>query len=109
MCVEKHMTDIESGVLKLVQTYVGKRATLNSELYHDLHLHGDDAGELLEAIHERHGTVFDGFNFKAYFPNETEGLPRVVKWMGVKDRTVGSFTVRHLAKCVEIGRWFEPT
>jgi hypothetical protein len=102
------MSDVENGVLALVQSYVSKKATLKSELYHDLHIHGDDAGELLEAVYKQYGTTFYDMKFSAYFPNHAEGLPRIIKWMGFKDKKVGSFTVSHLVTCVEAGRWFEP-
>jgi len=102
------MDEIETDVLTLVR-YFARRATLASELYHELHLYGDDAGELLEAVHERYATSFDGFEFNSYFPNETEALARIVKWLGFKDRTMGSFTAKHLVEVVGRGRWFDPT
>lgn len=103
------MDDIEIGVLELVRQFDGRRITMASEIYHDLHIYGDDADELLVAINEQYGTTFDGFKFNAYFPNETEGLPRIAKWMGFRDKTVGSFTVGHLTECVKAGHWIEPT
>jgi hypothetical protein len=101
--------EIEKGVLKIVGRFSGKQTTTASELYHDLHIHGDDAGELLEEIHKQYETSFIGFNFNNYFPNEGEALPRFAKWPGFKDKAVSSLTVAHLASVVRCGHWFDPT
>ncbi|MBV7255375.1 DUF1493 family protein [Pacificimonas sp. WHA3] len=43
-------------------------------LVHDLGVTGDDAGELLEAIHDRFGTDFSNLNWTDFFHNEAFGL-----------------------------------
>jgi hypothetical protein len=47
-------------------------------IYHDLHIGGDDADELLTEISRRFGVSFSGFNFADYFPNETECGPLLI-------------------------------
>jgi len=101
--------DVEENILRIVRQFGSGRTIPASELYHDLHIHGDDAGEMLEEIQQRYGTSFAGFNFTAYFPNETEALPRIVKRLGFRDKAVGSFTVAHLIAVVRAGQWFAPT
>jgi len=51
----------------------GKRVTTETCLWHDLHISGDDAAELLEEIAKRYHVTFQDFPFRDYFPNETEG------------------------------------
>ncbi|HLY90013.1 MAG TPA: DUF1493 family protein [Acetobacteraceae bacterium] len=46
----------------------------HTELWGDLGLHGDDAFELLEAIHTDCGVDFSDLDFNRFFPNETEGI-----------------------------------
>lgn len=105
------MDDIEAGVLAIIRSFVGRHARidLSTELYHDLHIHGDDAGEMLDEVYDKFKPSFEGFKFNAFFPNETEALPRFAKWLGFRDRTVGSFTVAHLIAIVRQGRWTDPT
>ncbi len=38
-----------------------------AEIYHDLHISGDDASELLDGISKTYGTSFTGFIFDNYF------------------------------------------
>lgn len=104
------MLNIEISVLALVQQFLGirTRPTLASELYHDLHIYGDDAGELLDDVYKQYSTSFEGFIFNAYFPIETEQMPRFAKLLGFKDKKFGSFTVAHLVEVVRRGHWFEP-
>ncbi len=102
------MIDLEKDVLALVGRFTGQQVFTTSELYHDLHLYGDDAGELLDEVHKRYSTSFAGFEFGTYFPNETEALPRISKVSGLRDRKFGSFTVGHLMNVVRSGSWVEP-
>jgi hypothetical protein len=78
-----------------------------TRLYHDLSIAGEDAGELLDAIHKRFGTRFWGFDFEVYFPDESEAGPGNLR-LAVWDRPRRRFTFGHLVSVVERGRWFDP-
>ena len=69
------MDEFETGVLAILQEFKFKTVPLSAELYHDLHICTDDAGELLEAVHKKYNTSFEGFRFDKYFPFDGEALP----------------------------------
>ena len=82
---------------------------VHTELWGDLGLFGDDAFELLEAIHTDCGVDFSDLDFDRYFPNETEGG---YYWWG---RRIGLWrkrfvplTVGHLDAVIERRQWFDP-
>jgi len=79
-----------------------------TRLYHDLWIAGDDAAELLNKVHNRFGTRFDGFHFETYFPNETDAMiEHVARLFGYSRRRKG-FSFGHLLQVVNAGRWFDP-
>lgn len=81
---------------------------LDQRLDHDLGITGDDAAELIDNIHHQFGTRFEGFVFRNYFSDEpdliTSWLERIFKSL-IREKPL---TVRHLAKVVEAGAWFDP-
>ncbi|HKU64422.1 MAG TPA: DUF1493 family protein [Rhizomicrobium sp.] len=80
----------------------------DTRILQDLNIGGDDADEFLEAIHEKFGTRFDGFEFTAYFPNEHEALGEYwVRRLGFQD-TRKPVTMGHLTDVIQRGSWFEP-
>lgn len=95
-------------VLAILHDFARPRKGIDdaTRIYHDLLISGDDADEMLQRIHAACGTTFEGFDFNAYFPNETESLfARIALLFGWSDKK--SITVGHLLKVVESGRWFE--
>src|ERR1022692_3357026 len=64
-------------LIAMVQRIVGHRNPIprSAAIYQDLQFTGDDAYELFEMISARFGTSFQGFDWPAYFPNETEVGP----------------------------------
>jgi hypothetical protein len=102
---------VESDLVSLIQQFCGSHAAIpkSASIYHDLHIAGDDAGELLTEISKRYNVKFDGFDFEPYFPNETESL--WYYWaskFGFRDRNHIPITVEHLLSVIDRGKWFDP-
>jgi hypothetical protein len=58
---------------------------------------------------KRYGTSFVGFDFAAFFPNETEAP--YYYWLekfGLFRNRFRRLTIAHLAAVIERGMWFEP-
>lgn len=49
------------------------RLTLDSRLYHDLGIYGDEAEGCMEALQTEFGVDMSGFDFSDYFPPEFPG------------------------------------
>jgi hypothetical protein len=98
------------SLLDVMQKYAGGASIRDdTRLYHDLYISGDDATELFAEIHKVFGTRFDGLDFNAYFPNETEGAwswgpARLAGW----DEPKRPLIFRHLLGVVDRGEWFRP-
>ena len=100
--------DVLRDMLAALSGYDVQSITINTRVYQDLGISGDDASELLEKIHLQFGTSFDGFRFVDYFPNETEALwLHWFRWLGLNSKK--ELTLLHLASVVESGRWSEPS
>jgi hypothetical protein len=100
----------------MVQRIVGHRQPIprSAAIYQDLKSTGDDAYELFEMISARFGISFQGFDWPAYFPNDTELGPlsfwatyRAAKFDPI-DTTRPAITIGHLLTVIERGAWFEP-
>jgi hypothetical protein len=104
-----HMENVEPSLRQILSKFVGARqVAMQTELYHQLGIAGDDASELLEEVHERFGTSFFGFQFDDYFPNESDAVgDHVLRLVGFRSPKK-SFTLGHLLTVVSIGRWVEP-
>jgi len=103
--------DVEADIAERVRKFAGTKKTISTtvRIYHDLHIAGDDAFELLEEISMSYGTSFQGFLFSCYFPDETEAVWYYLKSrLGLQDRTRRSFTLGHLIAVVAEGVWFDP-
>ena len=96
----------------MIAPFKGKKAALSrsTAIYHDLWLGGDDAGELLEAIHHRFGTNFHEMHFDQYFPNEGEVFSEhILKLLGFRKKARWRrLTIGHLIDVIQKGAWFEP-
>lgn len=80
-----------------------------ARLEQDCRITGDDAWELFEAIHDKFGTDFSGFEFDQYFCEEGEGLfSLLVNRSRDKHRKAFPVTIGHIFKVVESGKWFKP-
>lgn len=102
---------LDRKIETLIRHFHGTKRPIDrsAELYHDMQLTGDDAGDLLDAVAMRFGTSFEGFAFDVYFPNETDSV--LYAWarrFGFRDRRRKSLAVGHLIAVVEKGQWFEP-
>jgi len=102
---------VSANLIERIRTICCMKETIDAhtELWGDLGLHGDDAFELLEALHTDCGVDFSDLDFSRYFPNETEGI---YYWWG---RRIGLWrtrfaplTVGHLEAVVVRRQWFEP-
>ncbi len=83
----------------------------DAAIYHDLWLAGDDAGELLDDIHDRFGTDFRGMWFPTYFPSEgwESFSEHWLKLLGFRKKAYWRrLTVGHLVAVVQKGTWFDP-
>ncbi|WP_163836721.1 DUF1493 family protein [Spartinivicinus ruber] len=80
-----------------------------ARLEQDYGITGDDAWELFEAIHEKFGTDFSGFEFDQYFCEEGEGFfSLLTNRARDKHRKAFPVTIGHIFKVVESGKWFKP-
>lgn len=103
------MTDPEgSAALDVLIRRISRAKALSpaTALFHDLSLAGDDALELLESMHARFGTRFDGFDFSRYFPDETEALSHHL--LPHRRQRKKRLTVGHLHAVLAAGAWFDP-
>jgi hypothetical protein len=81
----------------------------SAAIYHDLHIAGDDAHELLSDVSKRFDVSFVEMDFDAYFPSETEVMWHYWKVkLGFPDTKRRPLTVDHLLAVVERGVWFDP-
>ncbi len=90
------------------------KCTLDTRLYHDLRMYGDEAHYCLKTLSERFGVDLSGFDFDEYFPPEWPGdnwAERIIRWMvpGLgKPRPASQYkpiTLAAIEKAIEIGRW----
>ncbi len=80
-----------------------------TSIYRDLAIGGDDAGDLIEGIHGKFGTRFDGFKYDVYFPNETDALfDHLASIFGFRNKKKRNLLVGHLLDVIQCGAWFEP-
>lgn len=68
----QNTNNVYSDVVEIIQQYVPGTESIESgtRLFHDLLLMGDDAEEILLAIHKKYGVDFSSFKWKEYFPSE---------------------------------------
>jgi Protein of unknown function (DUF1493) len=100
-------SDIQGDILALLQqqSISCDPITIESALYHDLRLYGDDAHEILTELSKRYGVSFSGFNFSTYFPNEGLLAPFLPLRAPENWRRL---TVGHLLAVIDRQQWFEP-
>jgi len=102
---------VSDDLAKRLRAISGRRAIIKArtELWRDLGLYGDDAFELLEAIHTDCGVDFSDLDFTRFFPNETEGT--YYWWgrrIGLWRKRFASLTVGHLDAVIARRQWFDP-
>jgi hypothetical protein len=106
------VTVAEPELIAMIERIAGRRKSIShsTAIYQDLRIAGDDAFELLEMISARFGTSFQGFDWRAYFPDELEaGLFHWGAILGIRDTKRRTLTVGHLLAVIERGAWFEAT
>src|SRR5579863_10497581 len=93
----------------VLEPFVGNESVSeDTRILQDLGIDGDDADELLEAVHAKFGTRFEGFVFSTYFSNEEFGSGE--GWLrrrGFEDPRK-PLTVGHLLDVIIGGVWFVP-
>ena len=87
-----------------VSSYIG----LNTRVYQDLQIAGDDMDELVEDIFKKFGTSFVGMDTSIYCPNETEALIEFLLSKVGLAKKYPCITIAHLTKVVEAGYWTDP-
>ena len=81
----------------------------DSRLEQDCGVTGDDAWELIEAIHNQFGTDFSELALDQYFRQEGEGLfSSLFNRFRAKHRKAFPVTIGHLFTVVEAGKWIKP-
>jgi hypothetical protein len=100
------MTDAQPAKLFDLLKSVGgvRNAAPESRLSHDLKIDGDDAHDLIEAVHKEFGTSFAGMEMRDFFLDED---PLAILF-GFGRGKKKPLTVRHLLKVIENGAWFDP-
>jgi hypothetical protein len=103
------MDNVEPALRDMISKVSGNRNLgVQTRLFHDLGISGDDAAELLNDVHQKFGTSFAEFPFVDFFSDETEALmAHLARRLGLRSRRK-SLTLGHLVKVVEKGTWFEP-
>lgn len=105
------MNDPGQTLEKLVQRIIGTKKPIRDAdlIYHDLGIGGDDAGELLDDIHEKFKTSFEGLSFHQYFPNELDAfLLHIARLFGHKGKRYKPLSMGHLKDVIRKGKWFDP-
>lgn len=102
------MAEVQSALQSLVRKFVWRTVLEpGTALFHDLSIAGDDAWELLEAVHQQSGTAFGDMCFSDYFPNEAAALGFCFfPW---RRRSKRRLTIAHLERVIQRGVWFEPS
>ncbi|HWF65289.1 MAG TPA: DUF1493 family protein [Rhizomicrobium sp.] len=104
--------EIFGALRAMIEPFIRKSLVVSraAAIYHDLGIGGDDAGELLDAIHDRLGTDFRDLHFDRYFPNEGEVFSEhILKLLGFRKKAKWRrLTVGHLIDVIQKGAWFEP-
>ena len=96
---------------RILSQIVAKKVTVSEQtsVYGDLSIAGDDAIELIEWIHSKFGTKFDGFRFDEYFRNETDAFAEhLARLVGFKRNIRRPLFVSHLVDVIDSGAWFDP-
>ena len=87
---------------------VRKGLSDSTRIYHDLFISGDDADEFLEKIHNTLGVNFEGLDFSAYFPDESESfIMHLAVRIGFKSKKK-EMTIGHLLDVIRKKSWFDP-
>jgi len=103
------MDEALNEIQRMAAQFVWRQAVLpDSRLWHDLHIGGDDAWELLGEVVCRFQTSFETMTFSAYFPDETEAWRAGIGMMLGFRSDKKAVTVQHLAQVVKPGAWFDP-
>lgn len=108
MKTDGRRAELEGIVRRYCGFWRGRSISNQTRIYFDLGIYGDDAWELLEEIHNRFGTRFEGFDGPTYFPEEMGTAGKWIAWLFGKPEPWKPVTFGHLFKVVEAGRWFDP-
>ena len=105
---------LENEILELVSRESGvpiSKISLNSTLLGDIGLDGDDAWEVFESCHEKHGLDLTNFEFQRHFRNEPcfKGFIYLFRKLKHKDEHIAAkkeaITVARLIESCESGKW----
>ncbi|WP_421791441.1 DUF1493 family protein [Hyphobacterium sp.] len=88
-------------IIAIVEKYSTKPVGLDSAIFHDLGIFGLDAWELFSDISEALPVNFEGFDFKAHFPNESDLFPNYRKQHRPR------ITIRDLCNFVASGKTWQ--
>ena len=104
---DEAMKELEVLLSRIIagKVSVSEQTSIN----HDLHIGGDDAADLIEGVHAKFGTRFDGFKYETFFPNETEVFgEHVARLFGFKNKKRKQLSVGHLVDVIQKGAWIDP-
>jgi hypothetical protein len=107
--MRREMDNSQERLLTYLRKYVGKVSIdEQTRIYHDLHISGDDALQLIDHLRENFGVDFSTMNFSEYFPGESEAfLEHLGRFFGVRAKRK-SLTFGHLSQVVQKRYWHEP-
>ncbi|HLH50484.1 MAG TPA: DUF1493 family protein [Roseiarcus sp.] len=97
-------------LIEFLRQYTKKKIISESTRINiDLHLHGDDAWEVLEWISKRFEVDFQEFRFSEFFHSEedTVGAPYFLATLLLKKKK--PLPISHLMHVISIRRWVDPT
>jgi Protein of unknown function (DUF1493) len=99
------MASEQARLINLIERMSGRRRVrLDDNVNFDLVIEGDDAAELIDAIHKEFGTSFAGMDMRKYFKDEGFEIQLRFWRMGKLP-----LSIRHLLNVIEKGHWFEPS
>jgi hypothetical protein len=101
--------EIRDRLTQIIEKYTGRKTFQGStRLFHDLHLYGEDADDMLGEFQKEFGVDFSEFEFSDYFPDETEMPFGFFLFIFLSREKKNPITIDHLIDVAERQRWFYP-
>ncbi len=96
---------IENEIIALLIEYCPYEINIETRIFHDLFLYGDDADEFLVEYKNRYSVDFSKFDFNMYFPSEGDIIFPffIIKFFRLDIGTYKELKVKDLVEAVKVG------
>ncbi len=76
----KSKEELVFEIIEVLRKYVSQKekVLLNTKIFHDLRIYGDDAYEFLEELRNKYNVINKNFRASEYFPAEGEMPPKIL-------------------------------